>query len=252
MIGGRLLSPTRRDGPASAGGRAEREGARVTGAAESVFSSFPVLTTRRLVLRELVPEDAADLFRFRSDAEEQRYNAVPLRTVSEALALIDDLRAAYAARRQLQWGLTLREAPRVIGLLGFIAWERGHRRAEIGYDLARPLWGRGLGTEAVGALVRFGFERLGLNRIEAQTIVDNLASVRLLERLGFRREGVRREYSLEEDGRFHGGAIYGLLRREYLAGVAGGPVSTRSCGAPSRRPRTSVDGTGHDRRRGTG
>jgi [ribosomal protein S5]-alanine N-acetyltransferase len=54
-----------------------------------------------------------------------------------------------------------------------------------------------------------------LNRVEAQTIVDNLASVRLLLRLGFRQEGVRREYSLEEDGALHDSAIYALLRGDH-------------------------------------
>ena len=64
-------------------------------------------------------------------------------------------------------------------------------------------------------MLRFGFDRMDLNRVEAQTIADNHESVRLLERFGFRREGLRRSYSLEADGVFHEGAIYGLLRHEY-------------------------------------
>jgi ribosomal-protein-alanine N-acetyltransferase len=186
-----------------------------------VFAAFPVLTTRRLVLRELVPEDAPDVFRFRSDAEEQYFNSEPLRQVPEALALIEELRAGYAAGRMIQWGVTLAGEGRVVGLMGFNSWERGHRRADIGYDLARPLWGRGLAGEAVAAIVRFGFERMALNRIEAFTIADNVRSVRLLERLGFRREGVRRELTLEADGQWHDGTIYGLLRREYAPAPAG-------------------------------
>jgi ribosomal-protein-alanine N-acetyltransferase len=187
------------------------------------FEAFPVLTTERLVLRELVPEDAPDLFRFRSDAEEQRFNSEPLRTVAAALALIEELRTGYAAGQQVQWGVTLAGEGRVVGLMGINSWERGHRRAEIGYDLARPLWGRGLAGEAVAAIVRFGFERLRLNRIEAFTIADNVRSVRMLERLGFRREGLRRELTLEDDGLFHDGTIYGLLRREYAPSPGSAP-----------------------------
>jgi ribosomal-protein-alanine N-acetyltransferase len=172
------------------------------------------------------------VFRFRSDAEEQYFNSVPLREVAEALALIEELRADYAARRAIRWAVTLAGEGPVVGLMGFNTWERGHRRAELGYDLSRARWGRGYGAEAVAAIVRFGFERMALNRIEAFTIADNVRSVRLLERLGFRREGVRRELTLEGDGRFHDGTIYGLLRREYEAGGgAAGRVTSGAGGA---------------------
>ena len=67
-------------------------------------------------------------------------------------------------------------------------------------------------NEALTAAIRFGFAEMLLNRIEAQTIADNASSTRLLGRLGFAREGTRRRYSWEEDGTFHDGAIYGLLR----------------------------------------
>ena len=69
-----------------------------------------------------------------------------------------------------------------------------------------------MATEALTAVIRFGFSEMQLNRIEAQTIADNRSSTRLLGRLGFAREGTRRRYSWEEDGTFHDGAIYGLLR----------------------------------------
>ena len=64
----------------------------------------------------------------------------------------------------------------------------------------------------------FGFERMGLNRIEVETIEDNHESRRMLEKLGFILEGIRREYSLEDDGDYHGSAMYGLLRSEYRTG----------------------------------
>ncbi len=180
------------------------------------FSVFPTLTTERLALRELQPSDAADLFLFRSDAEEQKYNAAAMVALSEAADLIAIVRKAFAAHQQIQFGLTLRDQDMVIGLLGFNSWDRYHNRAEIGYDLARAYWGQGLASEAVDALVRWGFERLELHRIEAQTIADNVRSVRLLTRLGFRLEGIRRESSREDDGTYHGSAIYGLLRQEYF------------------------------------
>lgn len=179
------------------------------------FSAFPTLRTDRVVLRELTYADTEDLFAFRGDPVEQMYNTAPVKNLPETRALIERLRTEYDEKRAIHWAVTLGGEGRAVGLFGFNYWERFHRRAEIGYDLARPYQGRGLATEAVGAMVRFGFEEMGLNRIETETIADNHASVRLLERLGFRLEGVRRGYSLEDDGAFHGSAIYALLREEY-------------------------------------
>ena len=179
------------------------------------FSAFPTLTTDRVVLRELEPSDAADVFVWRSDPVVQKYNSEPMREVAQAAALIDELRGDFAAERAIEWAVTLPRDGRAIGLFGFVSWQRCHHRANIGYDLRRDHWGRGIATAALDAILRFGFERMGLHRVEATTIADNHGSVRLLGRLGFQREGLRREHSLEEDGTYHDGAVYGLLRQEY-------------------------------------
>ena len=175
------------------------------------YSAFPVLVTDRIILRELRNEDAADLLVFRGDSEAQRFNSEPLQTLEQSVALIDEVCGDYAAETAVPWALTLKSSGRVVGLFGYQNWDRYHRRADIGYDLARDLWGQGLATEALTAAIRFGFSDMQLNRIEAQTIADNRSSTRLLGRLGFALEGMRRRYSWEEDGTFHDGAIYGLL-----------------------------------------
>ena len=176
------------------------------------YSAFPVLITDRIILRELRNEDAADLLVFRGDPEEQRFNSEPLKTLEQSVALIEEVRGEYAAETAVPWALTLKSSGLVVGLFGYRNWDRFHRRADIGYDLARHLWGQGLATEALTAAIQFGFSGMELNRIEAQTIADNDRSVRLLDRSGFELEGIRRSYSWEDDGTFHDGAIYGLLR----------------------------------------
>lgn len=181
------------------------------------YAAFPTLATERLVLRELLPSDAEDVFVFRSDAEVQKFNSEPMKEVREALALIEDLRADYAARKGVLWGVTLRERNQVLGLIGFNTWNRYHRRAEIGYDLARAHWGQGIASEAVKAILAFGFDAMELHRVEACTIADNFRSARMLEKLGFQREGTQREFSWEEDGTFHDSAIYGILQQEFTA-----------------------------------
>ncbi len=177
---------------------------------------FPTLTTERLILRELRPDDAADVLLFRGDPYVQRFNSEPLKTIEEAAAFIEELNAGNQAGRWLEWTITLQGEERALGVVGLGSWAKYHRRAEVGYDLARAFWGRGIGTEAVRAVVNYGFTQLNLNRIEAATIADNHESVKLLKKLGFWLEGIRRGYSWEEDGTFHDSAMFALLCEEFM------------------------------------
>jgi ribosomal-protein-alanine N-acetyltransferase len=179
------------------------------------FSAFPTLTTERLILRELTLSDAEAIFVFWSDPEVQKYNAEPIQHLSQAQSLLEEWGAEYLAQTNLYWGVALRQSNLVVGAVEFHHWNRYHHKAEIGYSLAHAYWGRGIASEALQAIFSFGFDRMELHRIEANTIADNFPSVRLLERLGFQREGTRRESSWEDDGTYHDSALYGLLRQEY-------------------------------------
>ena len=180
------------------------------------FTTFPVLQTARLILREVRPADAADVLGFRGDPYVQRFNSEPLKTLQEAAVFIEEALQQHATQAGFGWAITLRGQDRVLGGVSLHAWEKYHRRAEVGYDLARAFWGQGIGSEAVRAVLAFGFTQLNLNRIEAATIADNHESVNLLKKLGFRLEGFRRGYSWEEDGTFHDSAMFGLLRAEFM------------------------------------
>ena len=179
------------------------------------FGAFPVASTPRLILRQLTVADAPDVLVFRGDPHVQRFNSAPLTTLDESIALIGEVNDEYRRRSGVTWAVVVATTNRTIGIFGLRGWERHHCRAEVGYDLAKEFWGRGLAAEALGAILTFGFREMDLNRIEASTIADNHESIRLLDRAGFVREGTRREYSLEDDAAFHDGAIYGLLRREF-------------------------------------
>ena len=122
---------------------------------------FPLLETERLILREPALEDAADVFIFRSDPDEQRFNSEPMTDVSQAEELITLYQAKFLRGGAILWGITLKGADRVVGLFDLELGEaaRVHKRAGLGYDLARAYWGRGLASEAVRAILRFGFER---------------------------------------------------------------------------------------------
>lgn len=179
-------------------------------------TTVPTLTTARLVLRDLRPADAADVLVFRGDPYVQRFNSEPLKSVEEAAAFIAEAQAGSAAGHWYGWAITLAGADRVLGGVSLHAWDKYHRRAEVGYDLAHKFWGQGIGSEAVRAVLHYGFTTLNLNRIEAATIADNHESVRLLRKIGFQLEGIRRGYSWEEDGTFHDSAMFGLLHDEFM------------------------------------
>ncbi len=179
------------------------------------FPSFPELRTQRLLLREFKPGDAPDVLVFRGDPEVQRYNSEPLKSQAEALAFIEEQRAEYAAHQGIPWAVTDAQSGQVLGCFNFGPWDEWHRSSDLGYDLRRDRWGQGLAAEALGRIIAFGFDTMGMHRIQARTRADNQASIRLLERLGFKREGTRRQAILEADEAFYDSAIYGLLSHEF-------------------------------------
>jgi ribosomal-protein-alanine N-acetyltransferase len=124
-----------------------------------------------------------------------------LTTLAEAQAALDRLQQRYAVRDSIRWAIELVEHGEMIGTVGMLRFDFEHRRAEVGYEIARRFWGRGLTPEAVAAVIRYGFSILGLHRIEAGVLPGNDASVRVLQKLRFLEEGTRRDY-LYAKGRF--------------------------------------------------
>ncbi len=179
------------------------------------FAEFPILQTQSLILREIVPADAEAIFRVRGDYEVVQYNGgVPYNRVEQAHELIESIAKTYREKREIRWGITLKDSDTVIGMCGYNYWSRQDQRASIGYDLARAFWGQGIMPEALRAVIRFGIERMWLNRIEADASAENAASIRVLHKLGFQEEGVQRE-QYYENGAFHDLVLFSLLRRDY-------------------------------------
>jgi RimJ/RimL family protein N-acetyltransferase len=175
------------------------------------------LATARLDLRPLCMDDAAALLRMHSDPEFMRYwSCGPWTSLALATAVIErDLRE-LAAGEQLRLGIFLREQGTLIGTCALFHLMEQCRRAEVGYGIAREHWRQGYMFEAVGALLGFAFEDLGLNRLEADIDPRNTASARSLEKLGFQREGTLRERWIVGE-EVSDTALYGLLAREWRA-----------------------------------
>jgi [ribosomal protein S5]-alanine N-acetyltransferase len=176
-----------------------------------VASDFPVLETKRLLLREIVPEDAGSFLEYLRDDEVTRYFMEPVTTLEQASGVTADYMRYFRSRAGIVWGLELPGSPGIVGTCGFEVVDWHDRRGDVGFDLARWLWGRGLMREALAAVLEYGFTRMGFNRIQAFTFVENRRSAALLMAAGFTVEGVLREHRLFR-GSFRDSLVLSLLR----------------------------------------
>lgn len=175
---------------------------------------LPTIPAARLRLRWLDERDVDDLFALFGDPRVTEFWSWPAFTRrDQAAALLADIHALFRGGRLFQWGVARNEDDRVIGTCTLASIDRQNLRAEIGFALASAHWGRGLMLEAATALVDHAFGPLGLLRLEADADPRNAASLRLLERLGFQREGYMRE-RWRVGGGVQDSMLLGLLARE--------------------------------------
>lgn len=176
----------------------------------------PELRTERLLLRPFRADDAADVERLAGEREIAVNTATIPHPYPEGAAAEW---IAIQARRQREgeevaFAVVERESGRLVGAMG-LRLIHPHRRAELGYWIGKPYWGRGYATEAARAVLRYGFETLGLNRIHATHFTRNPASGRVMQKIGMTHEGRLRQHHIKwgvaEDVDF-----YGVLRGEYF------------------------------------
>lgn len=181
---------------------------------EDVFGDLPELSTPRLVLRKLRPEDAADVFDYASDPEVAREVTWEAhRSMEDSRGFIAYSMGRYERKEPCDWGLVLKENGKLIGTCGFLWWKPEHAKAEAGYALSRKYWGRGLMSEALAAVIDFAFDRMELNRLELRCNETNTGSERVMQKNGCKFEGLFRE-AVFEKGRFKSLKYYSLLRSD--------------------------------------
>lgn len=179
---------------------------------------LPVLESARLRLRAFRDDDLHDLFAVHADPEVMRYWSFPAWTeLEQARPRLENAKSGCDPARLLCWAMAKRDDDRLIGGVTLFAIQSEQGRAEIGYSLGSAHWGQGLAREALQLVLDHAFGALQLRRVEADIDPRNEASVRLIERLGFVREGVLRERWLVA-GELQDSALYGLLAREWNTG----------------------------------
>lgn len=176
------------------------------------------LESERLRLRAMEYRDAPALFQIFSDAAVMRYwSRGPWTEEAEGVALIDRVAASVRDGTLFQWGVALKESDSVIGTCTLAHLDWRNRRGEIGFALRRDCWGQGYMQEAARTVLTHAFTTLDFHRVEADVDPRNAASIKLLERLGFQKEGYLRERWLVGE-EVNDTVFLGLLRREWEGG----------------------------------
>jgi RimJ/RimL family protein N-acetyltransferase len=177
---------------------------------------LPTLKGERIRLRWLTERDVDALFSIFSDPKVMKYwSWLPFEDAGAAANLLADIREGFQKQNLFQWGIARQIDDRVIGTCTLSRIDANNRRAEIGYALGSDYWGNGYMQEALTLLFDFSFGQLNFHRLEADVDPQNASSIKILERLGFQKEGYLRERWLIGGG-VYDSLFFGLLRREWL------------------------------------
>ncbi|MFV8335841.1 GNAT family N-acetyltransferase [Flavobacterium sp. RSP29] len=177
------------------------------------FSPFPNLETERLLLRRVDSNDLKEIFALRSNPETMKYIPRPLlKTDEDALEHIAMIDTKIESNEGINWAITLKDNPKLIGVIGHYRIKPEHYRAEIGYMLVPEFHGKGIVSEALKEVVTYGFKIMKLHSIEAIIDPENHGSAKVLEKNGFVKEAHLKENEFFE-GRFLDSVIYSILNK---------------------------------------
>ena len=182
----------------------------------------PTLETQRLILRPLTPQDAPALSRLagRREIADTTISITHPYSEEQARQWIAETANLFAKGKSAVFGLQLKREGNLVGAAGLRDIDAEHSLAELGFWVAVECWGQGYATEAARAVVAFGFEQLGLNRIYAHHMVRNPASGRVLAKIGMHQEGLLRQ-RVRKWGVFEDVGLMALLRQEWAEGSQG-------------------------------
>jgi [ribosomal protein S5]-alanine N-acetyltransferase len=179
---------------------------------------FPILTTARLVLRAVQPDDATPFHALMSIADTTRYSNWPdLQSLEDIVKTIERMSGTFAAGTGCSWIIEDRRTADFVGSIRLNWIDKEWKRGGIGYELHPTYWRQGLAAEALRAVVTCSHGTFDLNRLEAWTMPGNGASDRVLEKVGFQFEGVRRQNAWFK-GAFHDFRSFARLRSDALGG----------------------------------
>jgi len=175
---------------------------------------FKEIETERLLLRKYCFTDAEAVFEMYNDDVAMKYAGPDIHSsIEDSGKFIRNVLSEHEKEKGIFWAIVLKENEKLIGDISITGIDYKHCCGTFGFFLSRNFWGQGLMSEAVSPVLRFAFENLHLNRIEAQISIFNLPTIRIVEKNGFLKEGVQRENFLVE-GKLTDSYFFAVLRTE--------------------------------------
>ena len=183
----------------------------------NIFKDLPVVETPRLLLRSLTMRDVNDVFEYASMPEVSKHVTWDYhRNIGDSMAFVKSILQQYEQGKPSPWGIVYKSQNILIGTGGFHNLHSEYRKAEVGYAISAKFWNLGLMTEALNAMLHFGFDVLHLNRVEALCKVKNTASEKVMQKCNMKFEGILREHMFVKE-EFHDLKIYSILKSEFDA-----------------------------------
>lgn len=181
----------------------------------SIFANMPILETERFILRKMCLDDTDDMYEYSKNSEVTKYLTwSPHENKAYTFDYLTYLQGRYKTGDFFDWAITCRDSGKMIGTCGFTRFDFPNNGAEVGYVINPEYKGQGIATEVSARVIRFGFENLNLERIECKFMIDNAASLRVMEKNGMSFEGVRRHGMLIK-GEYKDIGICSILREDF-------------------------------------
>lgn len=182
-----------------------------------IHKGAQTVETERLILRKFKPSDAEYMFKnWATDSEVSKFLSWnPHKDLNETEQIIDNWINDYVKNENYNWVIELKEIGEVIGQICVVHLNEKYSSCEIGYNVGRLFWGKGIMTEALKAVISYMFNEIGMNRIEARHNTLNLASGRVMQKAGMEYEGILRQVRIDKKGKFYDLAVYSILKCEF-------------------------------------
>ena len=181
----------------------------------NIFSNIPKLETDRFILRKICLDDTDNMYEYSKDPEVTKYLSwSPHENKAYTYDYLMYLQNRYKTGDFFDWAIVCKQSEKMIGTCGFTRFDFPNNSAEVGYVINPKFKGQGVATEVSARVIRYGFEMLGLERIECKFIVGNDASRRVMEKNGMIFEGVRRHGMLIK-GEYRDIGICSILAKDF-------------------------------------
>lgn len=183
-------------------------------------NNFPVIDLGDYVLREQISDDVEDFFAYYADPEVSKYviSDIP-KTLEEAKYELKYWIDVFKNNDGIYFAIARKDNNKLIGTIGLNGINRIHNRIELSYDLAKEYWNKGITTQAIKAVTWYGFKKMKINRIEAYSLEQNVASRKVLTKCGFFLEGELRQHRYY-NGVYKDIGIFSLVYDEYVGNAS--------------------------------